>query len=227
MKGLKYLTIITQREYDEAYSEFFKRHGISTVFSTLCNGTAAQKTLDFLGIEKTEKLMLHTFISSDMERQIFSGLLYEMQIDVPGNGIAMTIPMDSIGAESFKYLAEGQTISQNEVDTMNESKYVLIIAIAEKETTDHVMDAARSVNAGGGTVIHAKGTGNKYTSKFFGVSIAAEKEMIYIVAKNSDKDNIMRAIIEKAGMNSEAHAAVFTLPVDSVLGLRSVADTQI
>ena len=57
-----------------------------------------------------------------------------------------------------------------------------------------VMDAARSAGAGGGTVLHAKGTGTEFTSKFLGVSIAAEKELIYIVSKNRDKGAIMKAI---------------------------------
>ena len=61
-----------------------------------------------------------------------------------------------------------------------ESKSVLIIVIVNKGNTDVVMDAARSVGAGGGTVARAKGTGAEM-AKFFGVSISEEKEMVYIV----------------------------------------------
>ena len=65
------------------------------------------------------------------------------------------------------------------------------------------MDAARSANAGGGTVIHAKGTGMEKAEKFLGVSLAEEKEIILIVAKTSQKNEIMKAIMEQAGLESK------------------------
>ena len=80
-------------------------------------------------------------------------------------------------------------------------------------------EAARSAGAGGGTVIHAKGTGMEGMGKFFGVSLAAEKEMIFIVTERGQKQAIMRAIMEKAGMESKARTFLFSVPVDEVAGL--------
>ena len=110
---------------------------------------------------------------------------------------------------------------------MNATPYTLIVAIAESGCTDIVMDAARSAGARGGTVVHAKGTANdKITSGFFGVTVASEKEMVYIVTKRQDRDTIMKAIMENAGQHTEAKAVVFSLPVDSVVGLRSLTDQE-
>jgi nitrogen regulatory protein PII len=100
-----------------------------------------------------------------------------------------------------------------------QSKSVLIITIVNKGNTDLVMDAARGAGAGGGTVLRAKGTGANM-AKFFGVSISEEKEMVYIVAQREKRDNIMRAIMEKAGSNTEAHGVIFSIPVDGVVGLK-------
>jgi len=102
---------------------------------------------------------------------------------------------------------------------MVESKSILIITIVDKGNTELVMDAARAAGAGGGTVMRAKGTGAEI-AKFFGVSISEEKEMVYIVASRKGRDDIMRAIMEKAGRNTEAHGVVFSLPVDKVIGIR-------
>ena len=102
----------------------------------------------------------------------------------------------------------------------SESKIVLIITIVDKGNTDMVMDAARSVGAKGGTVVRAKGTGAEI-AKFFGVSISEEKEMVYIVAKRDNRDSIMKAIMEKAGVNTDAHGIIFSLPVDNVVGLKA------
>ena len=50
--------------------------------------------------------------------------------------------------------------------------------------------------------------------------------MIYIVTRRADKDAIMRAVIEKAGPATDARAAVFSLPVEDVVGLCSVMEQE-
>lgn len=88
----------------------------------------------------------------------------------------------------------------------------------------HSMEAARSAGAHGGTVIHAKGTGMQAADKFMGVSLAIEKEMVFIVAKTEEKNSIMQAVMEKAGLNTKAKAITFSLPVTDTAGLRLVED---
>ena len=68
-----------------------------------------------------------------------------------------------------------------------------------------IMAAAREAGAGGGTVLKAKGTGAEYTEKFFGFSIASEKEMHLLVTPAQGRNTIMKAIMEKAGLDSTAH----------------------
>ena len=225
MNNLYYLIAIVKRSDEERYTRFFKENTLHTQFLTLCTGTARQKTLDLLGLEKSEKVMISMLIAGSLVKKVMSKLIREMNIDIPGNGIALTIPVESIGGTSgLNYLTNGQEyiIGEEGGRKMEETSYSLIVIISEKGTTDIVMEAARSVNANGGTVIHAKGTGAEYASKFFGVSIAAEKEMVYIVVRREDKNNVMRAIMEKAGMNTPAHSILFSLPVESIAGLRSL-----
>ncbi len=223
MLGLKILITIANREYEEAFFEFFKKKGVSNIYSTLCNGTANTKMLDLLGIEKTDKVMLYSAITSEETPFILRDLLYDMRLDITGSGIAFTIPVDSIGGKSSLRVLTGNETVTSEVVNM-ETKFVLIVAITEKGATDVIMDAAKSAGAKGGTVLHGKGTATEETRKFFGVSIAAEKEIVYIVSKISDRDGIMHAIMDKAGMNTEYHTVVFSLPVDSVAGLRNLSD---
>jgi len=68
----------------------------------------------------------------------------------------------------------------------------------------------------------SSGTNPFGENKFFGMSIADEKEMVMILTAANQKTAIMRAIMDKAGVNSPAHTVMFTLPVESVAGLRSV-----
>ena len=107
---------------------------------------------------------------------------------------------------------------------MKNTTHDLIIVIAEQGYTNIIMDAARAAGAYGGTVVHAKGTGMEAAEKFMGVSLAAEKEMVFIVTKTELKNAIMQAIMKNAGLNSKAKSIVFSLPVTDTAGLRLLED---
>lgn len=227
MSKYSLLVNILRSDLEKQYMDYYKKNGVTTVFTSFCKGTASKSMIDYLGIEENEKVMFQMLVARDNVQKIMNGLLTKMGIGLPGTGIAITVPLGSIaGTAGLKYLTEGQQNKTDEVKKMNEMSYALIIAIAEKGCTDLVMDAARGAGAGGGTVVHGKGTANEFTAKFFGVSIATEKEMIYIVSRKADKDKIMQAIVEKAGPATDAKAAVFSLPVDSVIGLANLTDPE-
>ena len=71
---------------------------------------------------------------------------------------------------------------------MKNTTHELIVVIAEHGYTNLIMDAAREAGAFGGTIIHAKGTGMEVAEKFMGVSLAAEKEVVFIVSKTEEKN---------------------------------------
>ena len=225
MNGISLLVAITKREFEEDYISLLKRNPISAIFSTPCRGTAGETLLRMLGLDKAEKTLLFAMAESRRVSVLLQKMISALGINLAGNGIAVSIPVGSIGGAScMKYLMEGQDIIIGEVTEVEQKvfPYELIVAVVENGTADMVMTAARKANAGGGTVIHAKGTGTDFTSKFFGVSIATEKEIVLIVTSREDKPNIMRAIMAEAGIRSEAHTALFSLPVEDVVGLTSV-----
>ena len=102
-----------------------------------------------------------------------------------------------------------------------DTKYEAIFCVVNTGFSDEVMFAARKAGAGGGTVLHAKGTGGARGEQFFSVRFADEKDMLYIVAHKSEKAAVMKAITAKAGPATEAHGICFSLPISSVMGLRS------
>ena len=157
----------------------------------------------------------------------------KLYIDLPGNGIVAAVPLNSIGGKrSLEYILDGQTLNtsarrtrQSGAEEMEErmsikTDFELIIVIANEGYSDMIMEAAREAGAGGGTVLKAKGTGAEYTEKFLGFSIASEKEMHLLVTPAQGRNAIMKAIMEKAGLDSKAKAIVFSLPVSNVMGLR-------
>ena len=224
MKNVYFLLTIIRRSDTKEYEDFYIANGVSELYSLNCNGTVHKKTLDLLGIERSEKKMLITVTHADTLKMLLKRLTTEMQIDLPDRGVAVAVPLASIGgAQLFEFFTNTQPDTQKEAEEMN-SDYELIVAICEKGHTDTVMDAARSAGAGGGTTIKAKGTRAEAAEKFFGISLADEKEIIFIVSDTAKKKDIMRAIMQDAGINTEAHALVFSLPVSATAGFR-FADT--
>lgn len=163
---------------------------------------------------------------------LMKGFRRKLFIDIPGNGIVITIPLNSVGGKrSLEYLIEGQTVNVNarrEKGTEKEenmaihAEHELILVIANEGYTDLIMDAARSAGASGGTVIKARGNGSEHSEKFFGFSIAAEKEIHLIVTPAQGRNHIMKTIMEKAGLDSKAQSIVFSMPVSNAIGLRNM-----
>lgn len=225
MSELYMMATISDRNQTRRFLAFYREYGVTVTLLTYGEGTAASEVLDAFGLEAAKKAVLFAFITDTEWKHIKNGLQKHMKIDIPGSGIAFIVPLSSIGGKKpLLYLTEGREFKKEEESTLKETKYELLVVIANQGYTDMIMDAAREANAPGGTVIHAKGTGTEKAEKFLGVSIATEKEMIFMVARKEGKNAIMKAIMEKAGIHSEARSVVFSLPVTETAGMRLIEE---
>ena len=197
MQGVDLFITITDRSRAEQFAAWFRTHGISLVLTALGQGTATTEVLDFLGLEATEKAVL--FCVSPRSPRLVRQAARDLWLDVPGQGVLMTVPVNSIGGATAKeYLLheqEGETAMEREID------HDLIVVIANQGSTDLVR-------------------------KFFGVSIASEQEMVFILARSEAKKPIMKAIMAKAGIQSAAQSLVFSLPVGDIAGLRELEQPE-
>ena len=211
---LYYVITITDRAKASAMLDIHHELSFSMVLTNLSKGTATTENLALYGLEMTEKAIISTVADAESTKKLIKNAKRKMFIDIPGNGIMMAVPIKSVGGgKTLEYLADGQNLMGTKPDMQFEHE--LIIVILNEGYSDMVMDAARSAGAAGGTVLHAKGT-----EKFFGVSLAEEKDMIYIVSAAGKKSDIMRAINKNAGPETKAGAICFSLPVSEVAGLR-------
>lgn len=219
MSSVKMLNVIASRDEYENYLAFFRTHELGVVMSSFCSGSATDKILACFGVDKSQKVLMQTYLTADRVDEIKSALRQEMNINGRGNGIAIFVSTVGIGGISAKNYLLGKSATEEKKmeENRKETDFVLIVAITNKGYSDVVMDAAREVGAKGGTVLKAHGTGSEMT-KFFGVSITEEKDMVYIVSKREEMQTIMRAIMDKAGINTDAHGVIYALPVDDVEG---------
>ena len=217
--------VITIHDRIELYDlmMFYERKNVAPVITMLGRGTATENQLSALGLEPMQKALIAGVISGKEIPGFFKEAKKEFMIDVPGNGIMMTVPLKSVtGGRTLAYMTNQREMNKEMPKT--EFNYELIVIIANSGHIDDVMDVARTAGADGGTVIHAKGTGAKFSDRFFGVSLADEKEVIFIAETKAKKAAIMKAVAEQMGPATPAGAICFTLPVSEIAGLRMLED---
>lgn len=180
-------------------------------------GTAVRSMLDILGIEDNEKRVILTIANRKKTKEFIREQKRRLFIGVPGHGVAVAVPIKSIGGGKTVAFLNGEQQNAKYTPELNYA-YELITVIANEGRSDLVMNAARSAGAKGGTVLHGKSTGAKDSEKFYNISISGEKEVILIVAEAAQKSEIMRSILKNAGPDSEAGAIVFSMPVSEVAG---------
>lgn len=225
MDTLYWLITITDRHTTKAFLKLYEEHGVNVSLRTVGEGTAVQETLSTLGLEKSEKAVLFAIVTADTWPGIQKDLRRKMRIDVPGTGIAFIVPVSSIGGKrALLFLTEHQNLELKEESTLKDTRYELLLVIANQGHTGSIMDAARVAGAGGGTVIHAKGTGMEGAARFLGVDLVNEKELVLIVSRTSQKNDIMKAIM--SGADAKAGAIVFSLPVTDTAGLRLIEEDE-
>ena len=227
MSELYVMATITGRNMAKRFAGLYESAGLEASAATLGIGTASSEVLDYLGLGSSEKAVMFHIITDDKWKTVKRHLQLDMRIDVPGTGIAFIIPISSVGGKTtLNYLTSGQNFIKGDESTLKNTKYELLVCIANQGYTELVMDAARLVHASGGTEIHAKGTGSQRAEQFLGIHLVPEKEIGLIVARKDKKDTIMRSIIEHAGTQTKAGAIVFSLPVTDTAGMRMMEELE-
>ena len=95
----------------------------------------------------------------------------------------------------------------------------VIFCIVNAGFGDAVMDAARAVGAGGGTILRARGTASQSAESFFKITVQPEKEIVMIVVDTSLRDELLHTLYSKVGTDTPGHGIAFSMPVDAVVGI--------
>ena len=227
MHKLSLLITILVRDRLPELLNLYEERQLAVNLISLGHGTATNEIINLLGLESTEKAVCFSFVSWEKWKEIKRDLERKLRIDVPGTGIAFTVPLSSIGGRrELGFLTQNQTVERKEEQVMQGTKRELLMVVSNQGYSEMVMEAARSAGAAGGTVIHARGTGMQSAEQFFGVSLASEKDIIYIVTNREKKNAIMTAIMRKAGLETPAKAITFTLPVTATAGLKLLEEEE-
>ena len=226
--SISLLIAICDREKSKKVMDFFKDRGALFNLLTLGRGTASSRILNYLGLGQTEKTVLFSAMPPGEAAGVLDRLDETLDLKRPGLGIAFILPLNAPGGESAvqetKKNEENESARGSRQDggsgVAQEFQHTLIIAVSNRGYSQDVMDAARTAQAAGGTIVNARVFAPSGAEKFFGVTIQPEKEIVMILAEACQKNDIMRAIEEKTGPETSAGAMAFSLPVSGVRGLQ-------
>jgi len=94
---------------------------------------------------------------------------------------------------------------------------VLITALVQRGSAENVVQAARRAGAQGATIFYARGTGVRQKHLgVLGVTVSAEKEVIYIVAPTDQADRIFEKIYVAGHLDTPGMGMLYMTPLEKM-----------
>lgn len=179
--------IFIDSKYESELLEEMKK--IEDEFYLIMNGRSIsrQNVFNIFGVEYSRSIVI-TQVEGEKEKKIFKFVKEKFDTDKTGMYISL-------------YGGDEKMV-----------EYELVLAIAPEGYAQKVMDAGRTCGATGGTSVPARGSG-AYFSKFLGMPIDKEKEIIMIVAKKSESQAICKGIGDILFQDDKRVGIVFSLPL--------------
>ena len=204
----------------ESVLRVYRENRALVSFECMARGTARTEMLDLLGLGETSKAIVMCLAGHQLAQHLLERLGYELKMRYPGRGIAFSVPVTGIGVRWHKLLTQAEQTEVLDMDRAEKKDGFDVGAVVmEQGYTNLVMDVARKAGARGGTVISARGIAEDEVKQFFGIEIQAEKEIVFLVVKSEEKQEIMTAIMKAVGMKTKSHGIVLSLPVSNAIGL--------
>ena len=204
----------------ESVLRVYRENRALVSFECMARGTARTEMLDLLGLGETSKAIVMCLAGHQLAQHLLERLGYELKMRYPGRGIAFSVPVTGIGVRWHKLLTQAEQTEVLDMDRAEKKDGFDVVAVVmEQGYTNLVMDVARKAGARGGTVISARGITEDEVKQFFGIEIQAEKEIVFLVVKSEEKQEIMTAIMKAVGMKTKSHGIVLSLPVSNAIGL--------
>ena len=103
----------------------------------------------------------------------------------------------------------------------------LIVALVSDDKTDAVIDAARAGGATGATIITGvRGEGLKPQKTFFGLDLAAKRDVVLFLVVETRARDILERIREAGRFEQEPGAGIaFQIPIEDAVGLSTQLPT--
>lgn len=216
----KMLVTIIDSDKDSKIKRLLKRHNIRFSFVLNGTGTASSSLLNYFGLEEVKKKVIVSVIPVALEDKILYDLYNKAALNEPGGGISFTINITS-ATRFLSNIYSGINLKKGDSIMDNNKEYELVVLIVLEGYASLAMDAAKRCGANGGTLIHGLGLGTAESTKFLGITIEPEKDIVLVLVKKEDKKKVMKEISDAVGLSHDGRGICFSLPVDNVTGLNN------
>lgn len=219
--ALRLLMLITHPKFSDKASKMFTKMGLPMHYKMNAVGTASSEMMDILGLGSSDKSVLVSIIPKPLAEEALKRLHKELKLGSVNSGIAFTAPLNGI-SKLITTLYDGEDApnsDRKDGSAMTEHNYSMIAALVNPGFSEEVMNVAREAGAGGGSVVHCRRIADEDTVARIGLDVQEEKEIVLIVTDNESKLQIMQAIGKACGVHSDAKGFVFSLPIESAIGL--------
>ncbi|MBQ9805755.1 MAG: hypothetical protein IJW49_04535 [Clostridia bacterium] len=231
-KRAKLLVCIIKKGDVMALTEACNEVAVSLHFSAIGYGTAKSNYMSYLGLDEIEKRMVYALIPNYCESRVLKAINRKLKLYLMGNGIAFTIPLSGISSIvsnailSTPFRDETNTDSNHNNEKERSKMHELVVAVVNQKFTDKVLDCSRAAGATGATILHTRSVNNKQAEQLIGTTFTQETDTIAILTSREYKKNIMEAIRQNAGLKTDGGAVLFSLPVDSLVGIGRFEDLE-
>ena len=224
-KRVKLLVCIITKGDEIALTEACNEQCVALSFSGLGYGTAKSHYLSYLGLDEIEKSIVYSLIPNYCEARVLRAINKRLKLYLMGNGIAFTVPLSGISnlisnaILSTPYREDATETQKSNKERETRKMHELIVAVVNQKFTDAVLDASRAAGATGATILHTRSVNNKQVEQIIGTTFKQETDTIAFLTSHEYKQQIMEAIRECAGLKTDGGAILFSLPVDSLVGI--------
>ncbi|MBQ2756582.1 MAG: hypothetical protein IJF27_07900 [Oscillospiraceae bacterium] len=220
---LRIMVLISGQKLGERATEMFDEEDIPIHYHLHGRGTAPSEIMDILGLGSSDKSILVCVLTKTRADEMLIKLRRELKIGTTNSGIVFTLPLTGVSSFVMRMAAHSAEENSGEEGkdgkTMSERKYSIVAVIVDQGYSEEVMEVARKAGAGGGTVINSRAIADETAMDVWNINFQEEKEIVVIAAANDTKLEIMQAITEKFGINSDAKGITLALPIDNIIGL--------
>lgn len=214
----KLFVTIADKDRTDRIVRLFKRYNISYSCSINAKGTASNSLLSYFGLDEVKKNVVLSVIPCVLENKLLYLLHNKLELYKPGNGICFSLGITSANRYLSSIYSNVSALKEEYI-VEKEKEYELIILIVSEGYASSAMDAAKRVGANGGTLINGIGLGSEEATKFLGITIEPEKDVVLILVEKEEKKKVMKEITDEVGLSHEGRGICFAIPVDNVVGL--------
>lgn len=207
-KDMRALITIATPALVEIVKIICQEAGIEVRYQIDGEGTASQEWMDILGLGSASKKILISVLPKEEADKMAEKLGKSLPLKKAGTGIVFTLPAE-------RMLAYDQCADVK----FDEGECWLVSVVAKKGCSEQIMDAARTVGATGGTIIHGNLIKNQAVARAWRMHHPEEKEIVLILCEGSKAMALMTAVEEHCGADEKVDAKTFANPVDHVEGL--------